>query len=81
MAGVRLAASMGRMTANVASAIVYGAPPPAPVAMSPRGARQQYSPRVDLDDNEQATLLRSEPPSPAGASPYLLVIHFHCTSR
>jgi hypothetical protein len=70
MAGVRLAMSVGKVTANVASAMVYGGPAPAP---PPTRAAQQSERvhHVGDDEDERTTLLRTpEPESPAGASPH-----------
>lgn len=67
MAGVRLATSIGRMTANVASAMVYGTPPPAPASRSSpttRLSQQRFEHDEDASDvdqsieDEQAMLLQ-----------------------
>lgn len=65
MAGVRLATSVGKMTANVASAMIYGAPAPGPTRPLPTRATQQDEHAENED--ERTTLLRTpETESPAG---------------
>lgn len=70
MAGVRLATSVGKMTAHVASAMIYGAPAPEPTRPPPTRAVQQNE-HAEHED-ERTTLLRTpETESPAGASPHV----------
>jgi hypothetical protein len=69
MAGVRLATSVGKMTANVASAMIYGAPAPGPTRPPSTRAAQQNEHAENED--ERTTLLRTpENESLAGASPH-----------
>lgn len=69
MAGVRLATSIGKMTANVACAMVYSAPVPTPTSPPSTRAAHQNERVRRVESDERTTLLRTpEPESPAGAS-------------